>query len=1017
MSSLIFAAIDKKKITLFSVLIIAVYGLYSYYVLPKQEHPDVTAPIALVTTIYPGASPGEVEELVTEKIEDALSEVDGHDFIKSWSRNSISIVVLRLVQNRTIDVDEAWNDLRVELAQIENQLPEGCRKPEIFTDLTETAGMLVSLSGGNYSYDQLVSFAEDFKKKLSRVNGITRFEITGAQEKEVKVEVEAQKLNQHSFSLEDIIVILKAQNLEIPSGKIKDGEFRINVSTSGNFESIKDIENVIIDVSTQTGAPVRLKDVARISMGLEEGTYKIRQNGKNAVLLAGYFEPSKNIVLIGKDVRRVLDEVKNRFPPDLIVDEVTYQPHEVEDAVGSFMSSLLQGILLVIIVVFLGMGFRNAIIVSMAIPISILMTFCAMNIMGLKIHQLSTCALIIALGMLVDNAIVIADAIQVRLDDGMDRIKAAFEGARDSATPVFTSTLTTVAAFFPLLMLPGPAGEFLQSIPLIVMISLSASYLVAMFVTPAMASVFFRKTERDTSKRQITRRLFTGLLAIGLKSRKTTLLVAFGMFCVALYILSITSLRFFPNADMDIFYVNIRAERFDLNKAESLTIEVENFLKQQKEIVSYTSAIGNGLPKFYLTAKNTVQSENFGQILARFDLERSKRFNTKEDLTLKFQNQLDSTISGGTATVKLLEIGDPVDAPIVMRISGTDYARIEEVSKALSAEVENIQGTINVTNDITNQSYEFAVDVNSDVATNMGISKYDIQRQINIALYGARASVYKKAGNEYNIVVKTDISSKEQLENLAIKSTIAGNKVLLKQFAKIGLKPQIEDIRRYDREKSIAVVSDVIPGYNSTQIEDYIESSVLPKMNLDGVEISFDGEREKITKNFGNVGVSSIFAIIAVYLILLIQFNSFTQPLVILLTIPLSLVGSVIGMFVVGQPLSFTALLGVASLIGIVVNNAILLIEFINRAQREGQDIIDSCKDAVEKRFRPIMLTTVTTVMGLMPLLFSQSAMFTPMSIALVSGLIAATFLTMVIIPVVFAAIAIAKKRHFASNR
>lgn len=1003
MSSIVLAAVRNKKITLFGVLIAALYGFYSYHLIPKQEFPDIVAPIAVLITVYPGASPSDVEKLVTTKIEEAASEIEGRDFIRSWSRNSMSLVVLRLKVDRELDVDEAWRDLRIEMDNIESELPDGCFRTEIMTDLTETAGMLISLSGENYSYDQLVSFAEEFKRSLVNIDGITRFDIFGEQQKEIKVEVDHERLGQYGFSLEDIVTILKAQNLEIPSGRLENEGFKINVSTKGIFESIKDVENVIIDVSRETGAPVRLRDVANIRLGLEEDSFKILHNGQKAVLLAGYFEPSKNIVIIGKDVRKTLDEVKRRFPPDLIVDEVTYQPTEVHNSVSSFMTNLLEGVVLVIIVVFLGMGFRNALVVSSAVPISILLTFIVMGALEMKVHRISTCALIMALGMLVDNAIVIADAIQVRIDDGMERLKASFDGAVDSAIPVFTSTLTTVAAFFPLLMLPGPAGEFLVSIPKVIMIALTASYVVAMIVTPTMAALFFKKSKRRRNERNLVKRFFSGLLSWGLAKRKITIIAALGIFGFALYIMSLTDLRFFPNADKDVAYVDIRAETFDLDKVETLCKKVEAYLKAQKEIVKYTTAIGNGLPKFFLTAKNKIQSENFGQILFKFDLSQTNRFSSKEEMVLHFQNELDAQIYGGTATIELLQIGDPLDAPVVLRVGGENLEKIEHVTEQLRLEMAKIPGIINLQEDAPVKSYELVVDVDGEVATNMGISKYDVQRQINIALYGSKASVYRRSGKEFDIVVKSDIKTVEQLENFKIKSSVAGNKVLLKQIAKVGLGAQIDDIKRYQQERTITIVSNVKPGYSSPDIEDYIERKVLPRLDTQGIRLKFDGERERIKMNFGNVGVTSIFAMIAVYLILLVQFNSFTKPFVILLTIPLSLVGSVLGMFVIGQALSFTALLGIASLIGIVVNNAILLIEFIGRAKADDQSTENACKDAVSRRFRPIMLSTVTTVVGLMPLIFAKSAMFSPMAISLASGLVAATFLTMVVIPVIYA--------------
>jgi len=999
MSSVTLAAIRNRKITLLFTAAIALYGLYAYYVIPKQENPETSPPVALITTIYPGASPEEVEQLVTEKIEDAVAEIDGYDYARSFSRNSVSIVVVWLATGA--DKDRAWRQLREEISDVESTLPDMCQQPEINTKLAETAGMMISLSGPDYDYDQLDNFARVFERELARIDGVARFDIDGKVEKEVKVEVEHAKLNSYGFSLEDVVNILRAQNVEIPSGALEQDGVRIDVTTPGVFESLRDIENTIVDVSPETGAPVRLRDFARVSMGLEDGAIKLRHDGASAVLLTGYFEPGKNIVLVGREVRDALERVKHRFPPALRVDEVIFYPEDVDAAVTRFMSSLLQGILLVIVVVFLGMGFRNAMIVSTAIPLSVLVTMAVMNLVGIQIHQVSTASLIISLGMLVDNAIVIADAIQVRVDRGVENVKAAYEGARDSAVPVFTATLTTVAAYFPLLVLPGPVGDFVKSVPQIVMISLSCSYLVAMLVTPTLAAIFFRPLAARAQRESGLRRLFYFLLRRGLRHKAATIGIALGTFGAALFLQSVMGLSFFPAADKDMAYVNINSEIADLETTERLAIQVEAILADTPEVTSYTTAVGEGLPKFYVTVAKASQAEDFAQVMFRYDLEQGGRFKTNAELAFHLHQRLRSSISGGVATVRLLELAEPSQAPVIARISGDDMERLEQASRALQDSLREIPGTIDVNDDAASQSLEFRVQVDDDVATNMGITKYDIQRQINIALYGGKASVFRKAGNEYAIVVKSDIRSKRALENLAVKSSVAGHKVLLKQFAEVVLHPRLELITRYQKERSIAVTAQVAPGYSSPRIEQALEDAI-PRLELGDVSVTFDGEREKIKKNFGNVGMSALVALAAVYLILLVQFYSFRQPLVILITVPLSVIGSILGLFLMRQSLSFTAALGMASLIGIVVNNAILLIDYINKARQRGDDVDAACFDAVKRRFRPIGLSTLTTVMGLTPLMLSRNPLFFPMSISLMSGLVVSTLLTMVVIPVVF---------------
>ncbi len=417
------------------------------------------------------------------------------------------------------------------------------------------------------------------------------------------MDVDLSMLNQMSISIEDIAKILAAQNVEIPSGAIEKNGIKINVKTPGIYESLDDIKNAIISISPDTGVVTRLQDIADVYMAVEDGASKFKQNGDNAVLLTGYFEDSKNVVLIGKDVRETLDRVKAGLPDNLSVEEVIYQPQAVATSTGDFMDNLMQGILFVIVVVFIGMGLRNATVVSTAIPLSILMTFGVMYISGLKIHQISLTALIIALGILVDNAIVISDSIQVEIDKGLDSIEAAKRSTHKASIPVFTATVTTVLAFSPLLGLPGAAGSFMQAIPLVLIISIVAAYLVAMFVTPALSSLVFKPSKKINKKPGRIRTFFRKMLEYGLKRR---LLMTGSTFMILIIVISFVTPQlqseFFPYVDKDLFYIDIKSELpGNLEATEALADEVVELLSSEPEITSYTVAVGDGMPKFYIT--------------------------------------------------------------------------------------------------------------------------------------------------------------------------------------------------------------------------------------------------------------------------------------------------------------------------------------------------------------------------------------------------------------------------------
>lgn len=1002
MMNLIKGAIIKRKITLFVLMIAIGFGVYNYIVSPRQETPEIVAPVALVSVVYPGASPEDIESLVTSKIEDELSELEGYDYSYSFSSNSIGVIIVRLVYDS--DIKGTWDDLRQRMIDLQADLPSECETISVNTDLTDTAGMLISMSSDTYSYDQLETYANNFKKELGRIDGVSRMDIVGKQEKELVVEVDYEKLNRYHLSYNDFVNLIHSQNIEIPSGTVGQGKDKINVKVSGLFEDIDDVENIVIAVSEENGSIARLKDVATVKLNLADANYKIIHDDNQAILLSVYFQNNKNIVTIGEEVDKTINRLKERLPKDIVFTTILDQPKTVDESVKNFAKNLIQGVIFVIIVVFIGMGLRNAIIVSTAIPASILITFALMKVVDIKIHQISIAALIVALGMLVDNAIVVSDAIQVRLDNDEERLTACLNGVKEVAIPVLTSTLTTVAAFLPLLLLNSIAGEYISSLPLIVMISLAVSYLIAIFVTPTMAFIFFKKRD-DKNRVGFFKRLFDRFLIVGLKLKWLIVVMMVCIFAITVYLGFELGLQFFPFADTDMLYIEIKSEQpSNFSATEDLVDKVIEVIHDEEIVDNYTVAIGDGLPKFYQTMPVPTPSKDYAQMMVIIDLEALASRVEYKNMTQYIdylQAEMDKNVYGGSVTVKQLEQGEPIGAPVVVRISGDDLDAQGQFANEVVDILKEIPGTVNVESDFGEYSYEFYVDVDDYEAGYYGISKYDIQNEVSIALYGRNAGVYNKNSHEYDIRVVSNIEDKDSLDNLGIKSTVAPTKVLLKSIADIKTSSSLPVIKKYDRALTVRVFSNVKYGYSPVEIQSELDRKLQGKVPST-MEITFDGEKQKIQENFGDVGESAVIALVLVYLILLIQFNSFKQPLVILLTIPLSTFGSIMGLTLSGQSLSFTGILGIVSLLGIVVNNAIVLVDFINTERSEGKSIEVACKDAVNKRFRPIMLSTITTVIGLTPLIYSGSELFVPMAISLMSGLMISTIFTLIVIPVVY---------------
>jgi multidrug efflux pump len=995
----ILTAIRKRKVTLFFTIFIFILGLYCYYITPKQENPEILAPYTIITAIYPGATPEEVEKNVTEKIEDKLIEIEGYDFCESYSRNSLSMILFKLTND--VDVDSTWNKLRQKMDAVQGSLPEGCQKININTELDKMADVMISISGDNYTFAELGNFAEQIKDKIEKINGVAYFEVIGERGREVRVEVDSAKLLNTRLSLSDVIQAISLQNMEIPPGKLEKQDTSINITMPGKFTSLKDIENIVLDISPQNGAVLRLKDIACISFNEKNPDYFFRHAGQETLLLTGYFQKNKNNIAVGKKVEKELAEIKAGLPAQLNIDEVVFHHKDVQTATRQFSLNLLEGIIFVVLVIYLGMGIRNALLISAVIPFSVLLTFITMYILGIRIHQISIASLIIALGMLVDNAITVIDAIQVRLDNDEERLKSCILGTKDVALPVLTATLTTIAAFIPLLILPGVVGEYLRSIPQILIISLSASYIAALLVSPTMAFAFLKKSNNPNTKSAVQEKFYR-LWERCMERKGKTVLCIFLVFLVTLYLSSLLPVIFFPKAEKELIYLDITAEQTaSLNKTEDVIKQVEKILKEQKEVESYTSSIGTGLPKFFITMIYPIQTPELGQIMVKLDLSAGNRFKYNGQFVDYLQEELDAKVTGGSVVVQELERTEPDLAPIIVRLTGSDREMLAMKGKEIKKILTGIEGTTKVRDDANERSYDFLIEIDRDMASRLGgVTNFDVQKEVNIALKGRLASLYREAGKEHEIMVTSDIYSKNELENLPIKSTLTGQKVLLKQIAQVNLTSQFPILKRYDREEIFTVLANVQDGYSAVTIQNQLQEK-LKNLDLQGVKIAYDGEKEKIVTNFRNLLTASFFAAFLIYIILLMEFNSLKQPLVIMITLPFSLIGSIWGLFLFKQPLSFTALLGVISLFGIVVNDAITLVDYINAERGKGNNLKAACRVAVAKRVRPILLTSFTTILGLMPLALGHD-FFVPLAVALMSGLLVATFLTLIVVPVVY---------------
>ncbi len=1001
MSKLAKLFIHNRQIVILSMVFVVLFGMYSYVTIPKQENPNTTLPAAMITTVYPGATSTEVEEMVTRNIENQLNQLPNIDLLRSYSVNSASVVIVMFEIH--VDVGEAMTAVRDAVNDVQRELPPLALPSEVRTDLADVPQFILSLSNDQYTMDDLASYALEIQEAIESVSGVVRVDIDGGLDRQVVINVNIDDLYLYRISMETLVGLLQAQNLNIPSGSIDYEGSSINVKTPATFESLRDIENIVISGSPEQVGFVRLKDVATVSIE-PQADYYFRHNNQNAVLLTGYFETDTNAVLIGRDVRQVIEEQKQYLPPDIVFHELMFSPEDINRSINNFIFNLLQSIGLIVLIVMIGVRFRNALVVSISLPLSILVSLITMYLLGIEFHFISIAALIISLGILVDNAIVISEAIQYRLNAGEEKMAAIQGAVQETARPIFTSTLTTVITFGILFFVPGVIGKTVATIPIVVISTLLASYFVAMLIIPVFAYIFFKpesqqRIEKVSGSR--IKRFFETLLDLSLERPRRAIAGAFVALLIAAVLFAQLGMSFFPYSDKPMIYININTESLSLAKAGEIHDQVMEVLAEFEEVDHVVSAVGAGVPRFFITAPLVTPSPDTVQLVLQLDF-RGSSYRSNEELGFAIQQALDQRIVGARVEVKYLEYSLPTEAKLVFNLSGQNMEDLIAASLVVQEKLAEMPGTIHVRDNFTPKEYEYVVLIDEDYLATSGILKYDIVKQINTALMGATPSSYRAGGAEMDILVKADIRSLDDLYRLPIQSSVTDSYMQLNQLASVDIEPPLPSIYRQNRQRTITVMSDVLPGYSPVSIELEFRRLYGEEILPPGVNIEYNGELKSILDLVSNLGYTSAAALGLIYMVLLIQFKRFSKPWIILTSVPLSLTGVFLGLFIFQVDIQAMALFGAVSLFGIVVNNGIILMEVMDEGVRQGLSVKDACRQAVDVRYRPILLTATTTCAGLVPLMLAGDPMTAPMALVLFFGLVVSTVLTMVIVPVLY---------------
>lgn len=995
--------IEKKMLIIALILMVIVGGISSYLSIPKQHFPEVVLPVATVSVVYPGASAEDMEELVTKKLEEVIRETDGFDSCTTTSMNSVSAAMVSLnLDMSQEEADASFDDLRRRVEELQAELPSGVTGVSVDTDVMDTAGLILAVTGEGISGDELGLRAEELKDRLKLLSGVRKVEVYGTQNSEVAVHVDSRRLNALDVSLAELSQLIGAQNSIIPTGTIDVGDSVMTVNSSGKFENLDEIKNIVIG-QTEAGTVIKLSDIADVQIQQPEDSAYFTYNKKNANLIVLYFNSGINVVDFGDSIRQCIEEYRTVLPDTVQVNEVYFQPDTVNEAIGGFVSNLLESILLVLAVVMVGMNFRNGLVVSAAIPLAILINFIVMKVMGTEIQFISLAALIIVLGMLVDNAIVVSDSIQTKLDEGIERKKAAVDGTAEVIVPVFISMLTTISAFVSLLALTGAYRQLAFTLPVVIITCLIASFLVAVFVTPLISYFFLKPKQAKKDGSQKMAALYDKLFNQAFLHKKKTIVAAVIFMAVCASSLAVIDMQVIPKAFKDVVTIEIAGDNEnDIEKTKEVVKAIESILDEQPETEYYLSGIGTGIPRYDYSVLPKSTGTNVGDVFLRVNLKNGGRFKETYEMVEFLQKELDSRVSGATILVDELGIMAGTTKPVEMKLYSEDLNDLNEAAEIVGNLMRQIEGTKNITTGQEVSTYNYYIDMDTEKLNSLGLMKGEVQNELSIALMGREVSLYRENGKEYPVVLDSDLSQQNELNNYRIKASASGNKYALRQFADVELQPEVSSIKRLDGRRGRTVGCYCVSGYSdiTTQIklEKMIKSTEFPE----SVTLEPSGMKHDFMKVLGSIAGVAVLSVVLIFLILMMQFNSLKLPLLIFTSVPFGIMAGVAGLFITGERLTFFALLGCVSLLGCVLSNAIVLVEFINQERAAGVGLEEACRLAGHKRFRPVLMSTMTTVLGLIPLGFGGDALFIPMARLMMFGLSVSMVINLILVPIIY---------------
>ncbi len=999
-------AIQNYQFVIILVLLAAFIGIRAYLGMPRSEDPNPEFPYYTIIAVYPGTSPEDIEELVVDPIEEAIDEVDDIKRVESKIEDGLAIISIEAFFG--VDADEKYDDLQSSMNNIRDELPADLYSLEIqqFNPTKTVSIQQLALVSDNLPYYMLYDYAEELKKRLKTLQSLYELNIEASPEERVIVSLDFQRMAQQKIPLQSIMGILKGNNGNIPGGDINSGNKSFNIKSSGGYNSLEEIGQTVLNASD--GKIVYLKDIAKINFGYEDIRWIARYMGEKSIFITISQKEGENIVEVSKQIHGIVEDFKSSLPNTIQLVTSFEQATAVKERISGFFLNLIQGVLLVGAVILLFLGLRPSLILMTVIPLSVLMAIGALDFSGFALQQISIAALVIALGLLVDNGIVVIENIIRYQRLGYSLKKAAYKGTSEVGYAIISSTATTLLAFLPLLMMESGSGEFLRSLPVTVIFVLVFSLILALTFTPILAGKFMKTSKHE--KKSLMDRVLQSIIqkyyrpALNFSLRKPWLVLAVStiIFVGSLGLFPFIGVSFFPTADKPMLLIEINTPNgTNIHGTEKAVRFVESVLDTTAYVKDYTSNVGHGNPTIYYNRVGENYKKNHGQVLVNFSGWQPEVFyKTLTDFRARF-----SEYPGAKISFRELKNGPPFEAPIEIKLIGNDLDTLSALASVVEEIIENTPGVEHVENPLAISKTDLKIAINRDKAGLLGLPISDLDISVRASLAGLIIDQLSlDDGEKYPLVVRMSFANAPSIGdfNKVYFTSRSGAQVPLRQVADIHYEGAVNQILHFNNERSTSVTADVLSPDQTTAITESIISQ-LEKLSLpDGYQYYVAGEYETQQESFGDLGTLLIVAMIGIFAVLVLQFKSIKQPLIIFSAIPLALAGSFVALFITGWSFSFFAFVGFISLVGIVVNNSIILVDYTNQLMNKGMSLVKAIKIATETRFIPILLTTVTTILGLVPLTASTSGLWSPLGWTIIGGMVSSTFLTLLIVPILY---------------